>query len=140
MEHERGCPIENRTSLNLHSDAANRIADEYALHRLADPYGNIGYWFACALRDGTSDHVLYESKADAITHQHHNENYYTFCQIVPSGMSVCAAEVMLKVARMAYAKGMRISDGLSRHDLIRRLGWEDQNSLSRGIVTNVRMN
>jgi hypothetical protein len=124
----------------MHSDAANRVADEYALHRLADPYGNVGYWIACALADGTSDHTLYESKKDAIRHQHHNENWYTYVQIVPSNFSICAAEVMLKVARMAYAKGMRISDGLSRHDLIRRLGWEDQNSLSKGIVTNVRMN
>lgn len=140
MQHERGCPIENRTPLNMHSDAANRVADEYALHRLADPYGNVGYWIACALADGTSDHTLYESKKDAIRHQHHNENWYTYVQIVPSNFSICAAEVMLKVARMAYAKGMRISDGLSRHDLIRRLGWEDQNSLSKGIVTNVRMN
>ena|ERR1700742_3341841 len=138
--HESRCPVENRTPFNTHSDEAKRVADEYAMHRLADPYGNIGYWFACALADGRSDHVLYESKRDAIDHQHHNEEWYTYIQIVPSTMTECAAEVMLKVAKMAYAKGMRISDGLSRHDLIRRLGWEDQNALSKGVVTNVRMN
>ena len=135
--HQPRCPIENWTALGDHSDAAKRIADIYSLHRLADPYGNIGFWIACALADGQSDMVLYETKSDAIRHQHHNENWYTFIQIVPSTMTPCEAEVMLKVARMAYDKGWRITDGLSRHDLIKRLGWEDQIALSRGTVQNV---
>ncbi len=137
MNHNMRCPLINRTPLGDHSDAAKRIADTYNMHRLADPYGNIGYWFASALIDGTSDNVLYESRQHAIAHQHHNENYYTFIQIVPSTMTPCESEVMLKVARMAYDKGWRISDGMSRHDLIKRLGWEDQLALSNGIATNV---
>ena len=135
--HQPRCPIENWTALGDHSDAAKRVADIYSLHRLADPYGNIGYWIACALADGQSDMVLYESKQAAIRHQHHNENWYTFIQIVPSNMTPCEAEVMLKVARMAYESGMRVTDGLSRRDLIKRLGWEDQTALSNGIATNV---
>jgi hypothetical protein len=130
------CPIENRTGLNLHTDAANRIADTYSLHRIADPYGNIGSWFAAALSDGTTDNVLYDSKRAAIRHQHHNENYYTYIQIVPSMMTPCEAEVMLRVARMLYASGGRISDGFSKYELIKRLGWEDQMALSKKIVTN----
>lgn len=139
MFHERGCPIENRTSINTHSDAAKRITDAYNLHRSADPYGNVGYWFAAALDDGSSQdgYTLYESKPDAIKHQKHNENWYTFIQIVPQNMTECDAEVMLKVARMIYAKGGRISNGFSRHELIRRLGWEDQNALANGRVQNV---
>lgn len=136
-QHQPRCPIENWTALGDHSDAAKRIADIYSLHRLADPYGNIGFWIACALADGQSDMVLYETKRDAIRHQHHNENWYTFIQIVPSSMTPCEAEVMLKVARMAYDKGWRITDGLSRRDLIKRLGWEDQIALSKGTVQNV---
>lgn len=135
--HQPRCPIENWTAFGDHSDAAKRIADVYSLHRIADPYGNIGFWIACALADGQSDMVLYETKRDAIRHQHHNENWYTFIQIVPSNMTPCEAEVMLKVARMAYDKGWRITDGLSRHDLIKRLGWEDQLALSKGTVQNV---
>lgn len=135
--HQPRCPIENWTPFGDHSDAAKRVADIYSLHRIADPYGNIGFWIACSLADGQSDMVLYETKRDAIRHQHHNENHYTYIQIVPSTMTPCEAEVMLKVARMAYDKGMRISDGLSRHDLIKRLGWEDQLALSRGTVQNV---
>lgn len=135
--HQPRCPIENWTPFGDHSDAAKRVADIYSLHRIADPYANIGFWIACALADGQSDMVLYETKRDAIKHQHHNENMYTYIQIVPSTMTPCEAEVMLKVARMAYDNGMRITDGLSRHDLIKRLGWEDQLALSRGTVQNV---
>lgn len=138
MNHDFHCPVANRTPFGDHSDAAKRIADTYNLHRVADPYGNVGSWFAAALQDGQSDNALYDSKPDAIRHQHHNENYYTFIQIVPMTMTSCAAEVMLKVARMIYSKGGRISDGYSKHELIRRLGWEDQNALSNGLVTNVR--
>lgn len=137
-QHNPRCPIINWTALGDHSDAAKRVADIYNMHRVADPYGCIGSWFACALSDGTSDMVLYDSKRDAIRHQHHNENWYTFIQLVPSTMTPCEAEVMLKVARMLYDAGGRISDGFSKHDLIKRLGWEDQLALSEGIAQNVR--
>jgi hypothetical protein len=136
--HQVHCPFENRTSEG-HSDAAKRVSDIYSLHRVADPYGNIGSWFAAALADGTSDMVLYDSKQSAIKHQHHNENYYSFIQVVPAMMTPCETEVMLKIARMLYDKGNRQTDGNSKRDLIRRLGWEDQVALSKGVVTNVRM-
>jgi hypothetical protein len=136
--HNVHCPIESRTA-NGHSDAARRIADTYNLHRIADLYGNIGKWFACRLDDGTSDNVLYDSKASAIRHQKHNENYYTFIQIVPAQMTMCEADVMLRIARMAYDAGMRNTGDESRVDFIKRIGWEDQIALSKGIVTNIRL-
>lgn len=138
FQHQFRCPIENRTPFGDHSDAAKRVADVYSLHRIADPYGNIGSWIACALSNGESDMALYDSKSDAIRHQHHNENYYTYIQIVPAMMTSCESEVMLKVARMAYDVGLRVTDGLSKNELIRRLGWEDQIALSKGYATNVR--
>jgi hypothetical protein len=136
--HQPRCPIENRNPLGLHSDSAKRVSDIYNTHRVADPYGCIGSWIACALADGSSDMVLYDTKRDAIRHQHHNENWYTFIQIVPSTMTPCEAEVMLRVARMAYDAGMRMTDGLSKYDLIKRLGWEDQLALSKGVAQNIR--
>lgn len=120
--HDIGCPSKAKE----HSDAAKRISDTYNLHRVAKGHDAIGYWFACALQDGTSDNVLYDSKPDAISHQHNRENYYTFIQIVPTGMSICDAAIMLDVARRIYDKGGRMSDGYSRHELIRRLSREDQ--------------
>ena len=134
MLHQRGCPISGE-----HSDAAKKVMDTYNLHRTAQGYDAIGCWFASALEDGTTDGSLYESKKSAIKHQKNNENYYTYIQIVPASMSVCDAEVMLRVARMAYSKGMRLSDGDSRMELIRRLTREDQVAMSRGIVTNPKI-
>lgn len=137
--HQTHCPLENRIPDVGHSDAARRIADVYQMHRLADLYANMGQWMACRLDDGTSDNVLYDSKASAIRHQHHNENYYTFIQMVPAQMTACEAEVMLKVARLIYDKGGRMTDGFARHDVIKRVSWEDQIAVSKGIVTNVRL-
>jgi hypothetical protein len=136
MIHDRHCPRENRLPLGNHTDAAKRIADTYNLHRSIDPYGHIGKWFASALQDGKSDNVLYDSKPDAIDHQHHNENWYTFIQIVPATLTECGAEVMLKIARMAYNHGWRMTDG-ANHELIKRSSWEDQIALSRGLPRNV---
>lgn len=134
MQHQRGCPLPGE-----HSDAAKKVADTYNLHRVAQGYDAIGCWFASALEDGTTDGTLYESKKTAIKHQKHNEEYYTYIQIVPASMTICDAEVMLKVARMAYSKGMRLSDGDSRMELIRRLTREDQIAMSKGIVTNPKI-
>jgi hypothetical protein len=136
--HQQRCPLENRINESGHSDAARRIANTYMLHRLADLHGSMGHWIACRLDDGTSDYVLYDSKANAIKYQHNNENYYTFIQIVPAQVTACEAEIMLKVARMVYDKGGRMSDGFARHDVIKRANWEDQIAMSKGIVTNIR--
>lgn len=131
--HNPRCPVRG-----FHSDAAKRIADTYTMHRLADLYGHIGKWMACRLDDGTSDNCLYESRRQAIFYQKNYENFYTFIQIVPAQITQCEAEIMITVARRIYDAGGRISDGYSRHELIKRLGWEDQIALSKGIVTNVQ--
>lgn len=132
VQHDQGCP--NRMG---HSDAAKRVADTYNMHKAALGRESVGYWIACALIDGSSDNVTYESKPDAVKHQHHNENYYTYIQIVPPSMSICAAEAMLKVSRMAYDKGIRTTDGFTRRELIRRLNWDDQNAQAVGRVQNI---
>lgn len=138
FQHQLRCPIESRTPFGDHSDAAKRVADIYSLHRVADPYGNIGCWIAVALADGQSDMVLYESRRDAIKHQHHNEEWYAYIQIVPANITPCEAETILRVARRAYDAGIARGDGMTRRELIRRLGWEDQHALSKGYATNVR--
>lgn len=129
-------------ALNRHTDAATRVSDEFNTHRMADPYGSIGKYFAAALNDGRSDHVLYDSKQDCIRHQHHNEQFYTFIRISPTTMNPCNAEVMLSVARRAYDNGMRLTDPDHKSggpELIKRTSLEDQLALSHGFVTNVRM-
>lgn len=123
-----------------HTDAAKRIHDTYTLHRLADPIGNTGCWIACAIADGTSDNVVYDSKISAIRHQHHNEEYYAFIQIVPSNMEICDAEIYLAAVRKTYDARKSLMDrdhpkgGL---EPIRRLSIEDQKNQMKGTPTNL---
>jgi hypothetical protein len=136
VKHDRGCPMAGMG----HSDAAMRVYDTYHLHRTADLYGAIGKWFASALNDGTSDGILYDSKSQAISHQHHNEIYYTYIQVTYANMTVCSAEVMLSVARRLYDAGMRITDpDNARREPIKRTSIEDQNAFAyKGLVSGLK--
>lgn len=118
------------------TDAGKRVADEYALHRLADEYGHIGKWFAVRLTDGTSDHVLYESKQSAVQHQHHNEDFYAFIQVGPWGMSARDADAFLAVQRRMYDAGLRMADPDSisgGKEVIKRATQEDQRNQIRAM-------
>jgi hypothetical protein len=138
MIHENWC---QQKSLP-HEDAAKRLADTYNLHRLGMGDASIGRWFAVRLNDGTSDQVLYDTKRDAVRHQHHDEQFYAFIKIVPSDMTACAAAVMLKTNRALYDSGMRMADPDDRFggkDVIKRVSIEDQMNQSRGRNTNLIM-
>lgn len=135
MTCDRQCPQKGP-----HSDAAKRVHDNYHLHRTADYFASLGKWIAVALQDGSSDGVLYDSKQDAITHQHHNEQWYAYIQITPANMTVCSAEIFLGVTRRLYDKGFRMVDPDHRgggRELIKRASFEDQVSLLRGKPTNL---
>lgn len=123
-----------------HTDAAKRICDTYNLHRLGLGYDAIGKYFASALADGSTDNVAYDTKRECVRHQHHNEDYYTFIKIGPQTMGQCEAEVMLKIARMAYEKGLKFADPDDAHggrEVIKRLTVEDQMSHVRGLSGNL---
>lgn len=127
--HDESCPPRNRTALGGHSDAAKRMSDEYNLHRTAGGLDTVGHWIACRLSDGSSDHVLYARRREAVRKQHHNEQQYAFVQIRPTSMSVCEAASFLRFARMAYDAGFRLTDPDHRaggRQIITRLGIEDQ--------------
>jgi hypothetical protein len=128
---------EARKLLNdTYGDAVHRICDTYNLHKLADPYGNIGRWFAAALADGTTDGQLYDSKRDCIRGQKHNEFYYMYLQVTPGDLEPRACAALLDVHRRMYAKGIRVPDpdhhGGGR-DLIHRLTWEDMRNQIRSM-------
>lgn len=134
MNHQHYCRILD------HSDPAKRIHDTYMMHRLADPIGNIGRWFAVAIADGTTDNVLYDTRGDAIRHQHHNEFYYAYVQIVPSQMSICDAEIFLSGVRKTYQARKSLMDRDHAHggmEIIPRLSIEDQRSQIAGKPTNL---
>ena len=138
MIHEQWC----QQKALPHEDAAKRVSDEYNLHRIGSGDFAIGRWFAAALSDGTSDHVLYDNKRDAVLHQHHNEQYMTFIKIGPYDMTPCSAAVMLKTGRGLLDSGLKLSDPDHKHggaDVIKRLTIEDQVAQSRGRNTNLIM-
>jgi hypothetical protein len=138
--HDRQCPLAGSGS--EHSDPAKRVYDNYHLHRTADYFASLGKWIAVALQDGASDGVLYDSKSDAIHHQHHNEQWYAYIQITPANMTVCSAEIYLGVIRRLYDKGLRMVDPDHRGggpELIKRASYEDQLALARLRPTNIRV-
>lgn len=137
--HVRGC--RGTVFGQSHSDAAKRIADEFNMHREADPYGNLGKWLAFALADGSSDHQVYDSKRDAVRHQHHNETRYMFVQVVPRTMWDCDAEALLNVHRRMYNSGVRLVDPDHRAggpEMIRRATREDMKAQLRVIRSRGR--
>ena len=137
MTHSIACP----KKASEHTDAAKRVADTYALHRLAVPLECVGHWFAVALNDGTSDGVLYPTKQECIRHQKHNEQWYAFVRMMPGTMTVCDAEIFLATHRKMYDAGLRMQDPDDRNggrDIIPRVNQEDQFSQIMSILSGGR--
>ena len=139
--HDFACRREIRTPFGDHSDAAKRCSDTYRLHRTAKGLDAIGQWFATALADGTTDGELYESKSDAVRHQHHNEQMYAFICISPGDWTPCEAEEFLALQRMLYSRGIRLTDPdhvRGGRQVVQRAGIEDQRSLVASIANRGR--
>jgi len=92
-----------------YSDAAKRVCDAIQTHLAALGSGAYFRWVAVRLADGTSDGVLYDTRADAISHQLH-ESLCAYYQIPPTGISPREAEAMLRYSRFAYDNGYRLPD------------------------------
>jgi hypothetical protein len=138
VQHTRDCPNPGMG----HSDAAKRTCDTYVLHRIADPYGSLGKWFAVNLGDGTGDNRLYDSKREAIINQRHNESWYAFIQVTMAQMTVCSAEGYLAVLRRMREAGIDIPDPddvRGSREVIKRSSSEDQLALIRGKAVNLKM-
>jgi len=138
--HENRCPL-NGTNLE-HTDTAKRVSDSYRLHRLADPIGSIGHWFAVALANGRSDGQLYDTRKECVTHQHHNELYYAYIQIIPGDMNPCQSESFMATHRKLYDAGIKLTDREHRtggRSLIPRVAIEDQQALMRSILSGGKL-
>ena len=138
--HEAKCPL---SGFDVeHSDAAKRLSDCYRLHRLADPIGSIGKWFAAALADGDSDRTLYDTRAECVWYQKHNEEYYCYVQIIPGDMNPCNAESFLGTNRKLYDAGLKLTDRDHRaggRTIIPRVAAEDQQALMRSIQSGGKL-
>lgn len=116
LTHDPGCDYARQAD-GGHSDAARRISDTANLHLMAgegfrgltgaNPH--IGRVFACGLADGRSDGVLYDTLDDAVTHQHHDEDWYAYLRVSPGGLSVCEAASLLRLHRQGRQAGLRMA-------------------------------
>ena len=133
--HDMNCPRRARA----HEDAAARIADAYNLHLIAGGTdAAVGHFIACAMVDGRSDGVLYDTRREAVRHQRHNEAQYVFIRIGPANMTACEAASLLFTQRKLHQRGMRLTDRDHRAGgrvVIPRLTVEDQFAQIRQILT-----
>lgn len=100
-----GAVLGDDTALYLAKEAGKRMADALNAH-VVFTAGSFGRWVAIRLEDGSSDGVLYDTRADAIRHQLHD----TLCwyePIRPSSYSPDECALLLVYARAAYDAGWR---------------------------------
>jgi hypothetical protein len=88
------------------TDAFKRMADEITFQSVV---GSAGKWAAIRLQDGGSDHVAYDSRSDAVSHQL-NPEYCTYILVPPGGMEPREAIAVLSFWRQAYDAGFRAVD------------------------------
>lgn len=98
VKHDPGCRYARQAD-GGHSDTAKRLSDTYNLHIVAG--ARRGGVIAVSLDDGSSDTTVYDSRADAVSHQHHNERWYAYIRINAGHMSVCEAESVMRWQRQA---------------------------------------
>lgn len=108
-----------------HSDAAKRVSDTYNMHIAAG--ARRGGVIAVALSDGTSDSTVYDSRAAAVAHQHHNERWYAYIRLNAPSMSVCEAESVMRWQRQAAKLApAELGDPNGGLEVIPRLTQEDR--------------
>ncbi len=118
------------------TDLGRKIAAEYAMHRIADPIGNLGKFLAFALQDAETDHVLYDSMSDARAHMN-DEDRYMYVQIVPTTMDSRDAALLLRAQRKMYSAGIRTSQ-MDGRTMIPRITREDQTAQLRSVFRGTR--
>ena len=97
------CPLE---FVPIYSDAAHRASDIVTLAALT---GNPGHWVAIRMSDGGWDGVLYDHRAEAVSHQLH-EQFCCYVMVPPGGMTPKEADAFLSYNRALYNAGFRLPD------------------------------
>lgn len=128
VRHDRGCRYARQAD-GGHSDMAKRVSDTYNLHIIAG--ARRGSVLAFSLADGTSNGDVYDNRADAVMHQHHDERWFAFIRIAEGHMSVCQAESVMRWQRQAarwappetgeHSGGLEVIPRLTREGHARQL-------------------
>jgi hypothetical protein len=88
------------------ADIGKRAAEAINLHVHG---GNVGKWVALRLIDGGSDGIPYDSRAEAIKHQLH-EQLCCYIRVTPDGINPTDAYRFIAINRGLYDAGFRLSD------------------------------
>jgi hypothetical protein len=104
LRHDRGC-LYAQDPTGDHTDAAKRVADGYNLHIVANRQQATGRWVAFDLAEGRSDGALYDTKPQAVAHQHGNDDRRLYIRMRNTSMTACEAASLLRTARMLYDLG-----------------------------------
>lgn len=94
------------------SDAAKRFSDGINAMITFNKAWELRYsWVAVKLQDGSVDSTIYDTRADAITHQS-DERLYCYFPIgnFLNGLKSADAQLILDLQRHAYDQGFRITD------------------------------
>lgn len=97
------------------SDAARRISDAV---KQAIVDGHRNRWLAFALDDGTSDGVVYDTKADAIRFHGNKYRGYLYLRVPWDTLTERGAEVFLTVHRQLKALGQHPDDEMAKHEFM----------------------
>jgi len=110
-------------------EAGRRAFDEIVLHKLALGVEAFGKWIAVNLSDGRSDHVLYDTRGDAVRHQHGCERDKAYIPVKPGAIDVLELATFIGVSRRMREAGIAIPDVDHRNgglDVIQRTSARDQ--------------
>lgn len=100
--------LEKADRARTFSDEAKRAADIINGHLVSQPDA-VRKWVAIRLSDGSSDNVLYDTKAHAVRYQLDEYQCLYVC-IPPTGTSPEQMSAMIDLHRALYDKGARMVD------------------------------
>lgn len=86
-------------NLKAEVDAAARIYEAVNMALVATKFKCVGSWLACKLEDGSTSHVVYDTRTDAINDLKPYEDLYLYVQIPLSGMTSRGALSYLRTCR-----------------------------------------
>jgi hypothetical protein len=90
-------------------DLGRRASSIINSHLAIDREYATGKWVALRMSDGGSDGVLYDTRADAINHQLH-EQYCCYIKITRDGITDAHARRFIELNRKLYDAGCRLAD------------------------------
>ena len=94
------------------TDAAKRMHETINIMHIARTWDELKHgWMAFKLADGTTDNILYDTRADAIKHQLSEQTcLYLAMRTTLGGVPLVDCQLLIDIHRQVYDAGGRMSD------------------------------